>query len=301
MVMKRLFISTGFYSTLIASVVAEMSEEIYEDHLLITMDRQSSNSNVLWAHRLHSWKTVETIDHTDYYIERINYRHSIDWFDEVYSPFPEMILVITEAFPSKKYSFYEEGLTSYLQFLEGSYDENFKFYCLHPHVFNDLDSLISLPISIPKTREKLRSLDRCYRVPLIENNNNIIVIGQGGFPDENKNSLIRGEYVKFIKEQSRLGFNIILLGHTRLPADKKLIDELENSVETNFTYIEHAAPISDLFILKNIQKIRVIAGVYSTLLVNSETVCGIPAVVFDSGYLSERQVKLRAVQSLLMS
>lgn len=299
LVKKKLFISTGFYSTLIASVLAQ-SRSDGNDHLIITIDRQSVESNTLWAHRLHGWKSVISIDHEDYYIEKINYKHSVDFFDEVYSPFPEMLTVISNAFPADQYIFYEEGLTSYLQFCTNKYISKAKFHCIHPFIFNQSPELISLPVSIKTVLEKLKSVENCYKIPEIKGENNVVVIGHGGFPDENKNEILIGEYLETIKEFSQKGMNVILLGHTRFPVSELLLDTLIKSNDVNFKYIENDAPLSDLFLLKNLGKIRCISGIYSTLLVNAKCLFGLEVFSFDSMALSDRQLLLKDVQSQLI-
>lgn len=299
---KRLFISTGYYSTLIAAVIAKsQSGSYYEDYLLITIDRQSIDANRLWALRLHNWFGVDFIDHEHFYIDEINYNHVIENFDEVYSPFPEMYLVVSSAFPAQKYHYYEEGLTSYLQFSNKQFIPNDNFYCLHPYIFNNFSGLISLPVQVDSIKAVLKNLNMCYKTPSIEGNNNVVVIGHGGFPDETKNTLVHDEYVKVIKDFSKQGFNIILLGHTRFPVDKKLLETLDSSYDVNFEYIEHDSPISDLFLFENANKIKFIVGIYSTLLVNAQALYDIKAISFDSNALSQRQILLKNVQSRLLN
>ncbi|MBD9658337.1 polysialyltransferase family glycosyltransferase [Pantoea sp. PNT03] len=298
---KRLFISTGFYSSLLASVLAESScGEIYENHLLITIDRQNIESNKIWAFRLHHWESIDFVGHEQYYNEKIDYHHNIPFFDEVFSPFPEMLLTVTSAFPADRHFFYEEGLTSYYQFLNKQYLPEAKFFCLHPFIYNDFHDLISIPISIEKVRDKLQCLVRCYIPPSLEGTNNVVIIGHGGFPDENSNRIIRDEYIDIIKRKSKQGYNVVLLAHTRYPIDDELLNRLKYDLSINFNFIYSDAPISDLFLIKNSHKIKYIAGIYSTLLVNSKVICGINTFIFDSAALSERQRALFEVQSCLL-
>ncbi|MBS0906679.1 hypothetical protein JK229_16280 [Pantoea dispersa] len=299
---KRLFISTGYYSTLMASVISsELHSASYEDHILITIDRQPVASNRLWANRLHAWESVSFVSHEEYYSETINYEHTIDFFDEVYSPFPEMLLTVASAFKANNYFFYEEGLTSYLQFENNQYNDGAKYFCLHPHMFNEKSNLISLPINISKVLEKLIKIDTCYKTPILKGNNNVIVIGHGGFPDENKNELINNEYIEVVQDLSKKGYNVILLGHTRFPVSTVLLEKLNRSNDVNFQYIEHNSPISDLFLLKNAKNIKFISGIYSTLLVNAVLFFGFKALPFESETLSERQQSLKKIQSRLLN
>ncbi|MDU5472099.1 polysialyltransferase family glycosyltransferase [Pantoea sp.] len=298
---RRLFISTGFYSTLLASVIASEDNLQYEDYLLITIDRQSVDSNRLWANRLHRWKDIDFINHEDFYASKINYTHSVNFFDVVFSPFPEMFLTITSAFPSENYSYYEEGLTSYYQFYNDQFLSGDFYFCLHPYIYNQKYELNSLPVKISKVIEKLEVISRCYRVPLIEGNNNVVIIGHGGFPDENHNLLMIEEYFNVIKNFSKKGYNVILLGHTRFSVDENLLHYLRSSNEINFKYIEHDSPTSDVFLLKNAKNIKILSGVYSTLLVNAKDLYGIEVEPFDSATLSERQYKLKEIQSLLLN
>ncbi|MDU6442491.1 MAG: polysialyltransferase family glycosyltransferase [Pantoea sp.] len=298
---KRLFISTGFYSTLLASVIAGENDLHYEDYLLITIDRQSVDSNRLWANRLHRWKGIDFVGHEDFYAQKINYRHNVNSFDIVFSPFPEMFLTVSFAFSSEKYQYYEEGLTSYYQFYNDQFLPGDFYFCLHPYIYNQKYELNSLPIKINKIIEKIEVISRCYRVPLIEGDNNVVIIGHGGFPDENHNLLMIEEYFNIIKDFSTKGFNVILLGHTRFSVDEKLLDYLKCSNEINFKYIEHDSPISDVFLFKNAKNIKILSGVYSTLLVNAKDLYGIEVQPFDSATLSERQFKLKEIQSLLLN
>ncbi len=299
---KRLFISTGFYSTLLAATIAESSSfPFYENYLLITLDRQSAEHNRLWAYRLNAnWASVDTTEHTDYYVGDIKFKYNIVEFDEVISPFPSMYGAVAQAFPSKKYKYYEEGLTSYQQFLDRSYKDDDIFYSLHPRIFNDTDNLFSVPINVKTVMQKLKLASQCYNTPTLTGNNNVILIGTGGFPEEEKNLAMQHEFSRVIADLSTKGYNVILLDHTRVPVDENTFKIIKNNPRFNVSKISITSPLSDLFLLKNKNKIKFIVGVYSTLLINSKVLFDIESYSMNSDYLSERQLKLVEIQKLIV-
>ena len=300
---KRLFISTGFYSTLLAAALADsaLSGE-YDNHLLITLDRQSSGQNILWAWRLFDrWASVDTIDHTHYYVGDIQYEHSVSHFDEVCSPFPVMRGAVSKAFNASKYTFYEEGLTSYQHFLEQQYEQNDFFYSLHPYLFTGCPGLLSLPLPVAKVKEKLQLASQCYPTPVLTGDNNVIMVVTGGFPDELKENAIRNEYLRVIAELSSQGLQVCLLQHTRVQIDEILLAELKNSYLYNVEFININAPITDIFLCNNSHRIKFLVGICSTLLVNSELLFNLKSFSMEADFLNERQQTLAKIQNTMIA
>jgi hypothetical protein len=296
---KRLFISTGFYSTLLAATIAESScFPFYENHLLITLDRQSAEHNRLWAYRLNAnWATVDTTDHTDYYVGDIKFKYNIVEFDEVISPFPSMHGAVAQAFPAKKYKYYEEGLTSYKQCLDRHYNDDDIFYSLHPHIFNDNENLLSVPINAQCVLKMLEIASQCYITPTLSGKNNVILIGTGGFPEEEKNAAMQDEFLSVIADLSSKGYKIILLDHTRVPVDENTFNIIKSNPRFNVIKISITSPLSDLFLLHNKDNIKFIVGIYSTLLLNSKLLFDIPSYSLNCDFLGERQLSLANIQN----
>jgi hypothetical protein len=299
---KRLFISTGFYSSLLASaLVDDSTQSYYENHLLITLDRQSPEHNKLWAYRLFAnWSSVNTIDHNDYYVGSIRFNHPIEFFDEVISPFPEMEYAVSQAFRARKYSYYEEGLTSYRQFLDGTHQNDDFFFCLHPYLFKDNYNFFSLPISKRKVVQKIELVSQCYQTPDLSGDNNVVLIGNGSFPEEEKNIAMRQEYLRVISDLSMKGYNIILLDHTRVPVDAELMNLLDNNLHYNVKKLTISSPLSDVFLNNNKANIKFIIGLYSTLLLNSKMLFGIDSYSMNVDFLSDRQINLAEIQNLVI-
>jgi len=299
---KRLFISTGFYSTLLAAVLAERaSSDNYDNYLLITLDRQSPEQNMLWAWRLYdAWAAVDTIDHTKYYVGDIQFQHPIGYFDEVCSPFPVMRGAVAKAFNAAKYSFYEEGLTSYQHFLDRQYCDGDFFYSLHPYLFTECSGLLSLPLPAAKVRDKLVLAQQCYKIPNLSGDNNVIMVATGGFPDELQNIAMRNEYLTCIKRLNSQGFRVCILQHTRVGIEQELLNEIKHNPRYDIELITLNAPLSDLFILKNRERIKFLVGICSTLLINSSLLYNLNAFSMKANFLNERQSALAAIQNYVV-
>lgn len=116
----QLFISTGFYSTLMASAIA--SKGSYNSYLLITLDRQSADSNIEWAKLVYpEWKGIEIIAHADYYDLRpkyIKHKWKNRYFLRIFSNHPNLINHIDNIFYTLQNKIYDEGLTTLNEFLE---------------------------------------------------------------------------------------------------------------------------------------------------------------------------------------
>lgn len=108
---RRLFISTGFYATAIAATLASQDQYLYENYLLITIDRQDAQANIRWAHQMNdSWQAALTIGHVEFYEVNANLSNPFHAdFDDVYSAHFLTHSLLRRVFPATRYFFYEEG------------------------------------------------------------------------------------------------------------------------------------------------------------------------------------------------
>ncbi|WP_213989747.1 polysialyltransferase family glycosyltransferase [Sodalis sp. dw_96] len=295
---ERLFVSTGYYSTLLAAALVMQSESGYRNHLLVTLDRQSREENTRWAYRMYpNWASVNVISHEEYYVDGIHFKPDVEEFYEVVTPFFEMLALIKDTFKSRHYNLYEEGLTSYSQFLKKGCEYKGIFYCLHPHLLNNVKNLLSVPIPASAVKFLLEKASQCYLCPSLRGNKNIIFIGHGGFPNENDNNLIAQEIHAMMSRMSFLGYKILMTKHTRIDSSVTFAENLYNDKSLNLEFIDVNIPLTDILLLKNIEKISFIFGVCSTLLINSELLHNIKAYSIDSALMGDRQNDLIKIQN----
>ncbi|CAB3758206.1 MULTISPECIES: polysialyltransferase family glycosyltransferase [Burkholderia] len=295
---KRLFISTGFFSTAIAATIALQGDACYDDYLLVPIDRQSESDNIQWAYQANdSWIDVKCIPHSEYYNHNNDSKlpFSEIEFDSIFSPFIEMTGFIEENFHAKKHHYFEEGITSYLQVLRETKNlQDTLFYALSPSLLRN-SSVITPPVSGAIFREIFIRNNASYRVPIFENPRNILILATGAPPDHTGDPLAAlSAYVPIAQAMINAGVDVWLHPHPRVSlGDTFGTSELARA---GVRLIETDAPLVESVIVNNREKISAIVSIYSSLTVHALTLFGIPAFSVHAAPPDEKQAWWKAIQ-----
>ncbi|MFD1557820.1 polysialyltransferase family glycosyltransferase [Paraburkholderia silviterrae] len=277
---KRLFISTGYFATTMAATISGQQHRQFDDYLLITLDRQSAAANRQWAYQLKDeWASVQTVSHEDYY-ERTEASPELPFagieFEEIYSPFIEMAGFVEQHFAAGRHQFYEEGLTSYLQALRfAPPDENSRFFALAPTALRQAN-VVSAPIDYTVFAQVLRRSAQCYRIPRLSGERNVIIVTSGAPPNESADPLtVLDPYNELAATLLSKGYTVWVKDHPRVP----LKDIFATSIlaQLGAQLLETDAPLLETVISCNRASIAAIVSVYSSILVHSFWLFGIPA------------------------
>jgi hypothetical protein len=294
---KRLFISTGYFATAVAATLASQQGSGTDDYLLITIDRQAAEGNTRWAYQMHDrWASVRTVAHDEYYENNTGFSNPFNCnFDEVYSSHFHMAGFVRRRFPASRYSFFEEGLTTYSQALNVRVqDNNTRFYALSPKILRAA-SIVSQPVDVKLLTQLLEKSINCYSVPIFENPRNIVMLAMGlppHFSGSRSNSFEACEPAA--KMLRAAGFDVWLKPHPRAP-----IDDLfggSSLAAAGVRLLETDAPLIEPVILANRQTISAVVSVYSSFLVHSYPLFGIPAFTIRSPLIDGGQAAWKSLQ-----
>lgn len=300
---KRLFISTGFFATAMAATIACQQSRKFDDYLLVTIDRQSKAGNRQWAHQLgNEWIDVQTADHEQYY-DGIEAPLALPFagmqFDEVYSPFIEMAEFVEQAFAARRYHFYEEGLTSYLQALRFAPPrEDSRFFALAPTAIRRA-SVSTSPIDSTVFLQVMQRATQCYRIPRFTGRRNVIVVTSGAPPAECPNPLaMLDPYNELAASLLAKGYTIWVKGHPRVPLKEAFPQS--KLAQMGVRLLETDAPLIETVIACNPQSIAAIVSVYSSILVHAFALFGIPAFSLHAEQVSAGQTWWKGVQDAIV-
>jgi|GEM_PF-1118401 len=294
---KRLFISTGYFATAIAATLASQQGSATDDYLLITIDRQGAEGNTRWAYQMYDrWASVRTVGHDEYYENNAGFSNPFNChFDEVYSSHFHMAGFVGQKFPASRYSFYEEGLTTYSQALNVRVqDNNTRFYALSPKILRTA-SIVSQPIDVKLLTRLLEKTINCYNIPIFENPRNIVMLAMGFPPHISGNRSHSFEACEPAAKMLRAaGFDVWLKPHPRAPID----DLFGNSslAAAGVRLLETDAPLIEPVILANRQTISAVVSVYSSFLLHSYPLFGIPAFTIRSPVIDRMQAAWKSLQ-----
>lgn len=289
---KRLFISTGYFSTWIASSIARDSNTQYDNYLLITIDRQSKKGNIDWALKCNpDWMCVNTIDHEDYYVslktellENITSQH----FHEVFYAHPDLYNLVKNTFISKNFCIYDEGVATRLSDISQNCPFPQKAYYIQPYQIKESKNFI-LQIKRKTLLRILSEAASLYEIPEVQTKNNILYIMPGIDVNDttpSQSALYHLNIISYLKKQ---GFTIWLARHPRVPTlPAYLIEEVQT--------IPNSLPLIDLFIHKNRKHFSFIVGVYSTILCDSKYLHSIQALQIPLIMTNERQNHFKLFQ-----
>ncbi|WLE60157.1 hypothetical protein GIY62_05720 [Burkholderia plantarii] len=303
---RRLFISTGFFATAMAAAIVRQQGRVFDDYLLVTLDRQSGEDNCRWAFQLNDdWAAVRTVGHSEYY-ERTETCASLLFsdlrFDEVYSPFVEMAEFVQRTFVARRHHFYEEGLTSYLQAMRlRSPDRHSRFFALSAALMPHTDIGTS-PIDREEFGRVLRRGAQCYRIPSFFDRRNV-VIAAGGVPlgeSEHPHAMF-DPYDELAGKLIEKGYVVWLKGHPRRPREA-----LQGAFQTSrlaqrgVRLLESDAPLLEIVLACNPHSIAAIVSVYSSVLVHAFTLFGIPAFSLHAGPVSASSARWKNIQDAIV-
>ncbi|WP_162950159.1 polysialyltransferase family glycosyltransferase [Rhizobium jaguaris] len=294
---KRLFISTGYFATAVAATLASQQGSGTDDYLLITIDRQGAEGNTRWAYQMYDrWASVRTVGHDAYYENNAGFSNPFNCsFDEVYSSHFHMAGFVGQKFPASRYAFFEEGLTTYSQALSVRVqDNNTRFYALSPKLARDA-SIVSQPVDVKLLTQLLEKSINCYSIPIFENPHNIVMLAMG-FPPHvpNSRSLSFEACEPAAKMLRAAGFDVWLKPHPRAP-----IDDLfgkSSLAAAGVRLLETDAPLIEPVILANRPTISAVVSVYSSFLVHSYPLFGIPAFTIRSPVIDRLQAAWKSLQ-----
>lgn len=300
---RRLFISTGYFATTMAATIAGQQNRQFDDYLLITLDRQSDSENRQWAYQLRDeWVDVQTVSHKDYY-ERTETSPELPFagveFEEVYSPFINMAGFVQQHFPARRHEFYEEGLTSYLQALQfAPPDANSRFFALAPTALRHTN-VVSAPIDYTEFAKVLRRSAQCCRIPRLCGERNVIIVASGAPPDAGLPSLATLDpYNELTAVLVHKGYTVWVKDHPRVPL--KNVFAASKLAQLGAQLLETDAPLLETFISTNGSSIAAIVSVYSSILVHSYGLFGIPAFSLRSEPISLTQQRWKDVQDAIV-
>ncbi|WP_175951532.1 hypothetical protein [Burkholderia sp. BCC0405] len=295
---KRLFISTGFFSTTIAATIALQSDVRYDDYLLIPVDRQSESHNIQWAYQTNDrWVDVQCVSHSEYYNsdDHCELPFSNIEFDFLFSPFIEMAQFLSKKFRAKQYHYFEEGITSYLQILRAApHSQETLFYALSPSLLRNAP-LITTPVSGTIFRGIFTRNNASYRVPIFENPRNILILATGAPPDYSGDPLaLLSVYEPMARAMIGIGVDVWLHPHPRVPL--KDVFGTSELARIGVRLIETDAPLVESVIVNNRERILAIVSVYSSLIMHALTLFGIPAFSVHAAPPDEKQAWWKAIQ-----
>jgi hypothetical protein len=300
---KRLFISTGFFATAMAATIARQQGRKFDDYLLVTIDRQSRAGNRQWAYQLgDEWIDVQTVDHEQYYT-RTETSLALPFadiqFDEIYSPFIEMAEFVEHAFAARRYHFYEEGLTSYLQALRFAPPrEDSRFFALAPTATRHA-SVSTSPIDSTVFMHAVKRAAQCYRIPRFTGRRNIIVVTSGAPPAECPNPFaMLDAYNELAASLLAKGYAVWVKDHPRVPLKEAF--QQSKLAQMGARLLETDAPLLETVIACNPQSIAAIVSVYSSILVHAFTLFGIPAFSLHAEQVSTDQAWWKSIQDAIV-
>lgn len=277
---KRLFISTGCFATAMAATITTQQRRQYDDYLLVVLDRQSTEDNRRWAWQAHDeWVQVACIGHVDYY-ERSAESSPLPFsdlaFDEVYSPFTEMSDFVASNFRAARHHFYEEGLTSYLQALRfPNTNPESHFFTLAPSAVRE-SSMVSSPIDYATFVRVLERTAQCYRIPLFEHPRTVILVATGLPPNfDGPLEACIEPYNELAETLCAKGYTVWVKEHPRVPLSDVYADS--RLARLGVRLLETDAPLLESVLIRNRTSISAIVSVYSSVLVHSHALFGIPA------------------------
>lgn len=289
---KKLFISTGYFGTLIASTLAKRFHNS-ENYLLITLDRQDKESNIKWANVLNpNWSKIDIINHKDYYeIDEINFNHIWKniFFDEVYSNHIENLTLVKKFFYHKKIHVYEEGLATYYAYNK-KINEKFynKVFFLNKELLISLSEKVVL-INPNEFLDILNSAIKYYPIKTLQNKNNVVYLMPGLQPYENNEHYFNFHYKKILEIKNKK-YNVYVSLHPRVNIDfPDHINVIKN------------IPIVDMFLIKNKSNISYIYSQYSTLTTYSEILYEINPIIIETDVKNKYQKELKRVQDLYLT
>jgi hypothetical protein len=134
---------------------------------------------------------------------------------------------------------------------------------------------INLPISVKILRSLMDKVARCYEMPTLSSDNNVILLAVG-LPPEYTGSREKSfvSYDLISKRLRSAGFQVWLKAHPRVPIDDIFAgSELD---KTGVRLLETDAPLLEPVILANQAAISGIGSVYSSLLIYAQPIFGIP-------------------------
>lgn len=292
---KRLFISTGYFATTVAATIGSHRSANSEDHLLIVIDRQDAEGNKRWAyHMFDRWESVCIITHDQYYEDRSNFRNSfgVD-FEEVYSPHLTMAGHVKEKFPARRYFFYEEGITSYAHARELR-SEGIRFYALAPKLLRS-SSVLSSPVDVAVLTQKLEASVNCYEIPRLDDARNVILLAAGLPPDysgSQNDSL--SACAPAAEALVAAGFKVWLRPHPRV--DVSRVFASSSMAAAGVRLLETDSPLIEPVILRNRDRVSAVVSVYSSYLIHSYPLFGIPAFSLPGRMLDEQQARWKTIQ-----
>ncbi|MCG7402263.1 MULTISPECIES: alpha-2,8-polysialyltransferase family protein [Caballeronia] len=300
---KRLFISTGYFATAMAAAIAHQQSRKFDDYLLVTIDRQSGADNSQWAYQVSDdWTDVQTIVHEQYY-ERASGSAALPFadieFDEVYSPFVEMAEFVEKEFSARRYHFYEEGLTSYLQALRFAPPrQDSRFFALAPTAMRRA-SVSTSPIDNAAFRRAMQRASQCYRIPRFAGQRNIVIVTTGATPADSPDPVaMLDQYNELTASLLAKGYSVWVKGHPRMPLGEAFPQS--KLAQMGARLLETDAPLLETVIACNPRSITAIVSVYSSILAHAFALFGIPAFSVRGGTVSEGQVWWKAVQDAIV-
>lgn len=298
---KRLFISTGYFASAMAATIARQQETPADNYLLIIIDRQAETGNRRWAHQVNeSWCEIRTTGHMGYFEDNHGFRNpfGVD-FDEVYSSHFHIHDFIVSKFPARKYSYYEEGLTTYFQ-AHGfpSENENIRFHALAPRLMTGAD-IFTVPIDAELFRETLARTAACYNVPYFEGDRNVVLLGHGLPPNIAKERAGTLEYFEpLTRALGSAGFNVWFRPHPRVATDD--IFPRSGLAAAGARLLDTDCPLIESVILQNRTQIAAVVSVYSSLLVHSLPLFGIPAFTIPGRLQDNHQQDWKRLQDIFV-
>ncbi|MBU9680240.1 alpha-2,8-polysialyltransferase family protein [Burkholderia multivorans] len=281
---KRLFISTGFFATAMAACIAANLGSEYDNYLLVTLDRQDDRLNREWAYSAYDkWVDVAFVSHTDYYV-RTDSSPTLPFtsleFDAVFSPFPRMHEFVAEHYQATDYRYYDEGLASCLELIESdTAHENRRFYSLSPFVVRHGPG-IAVPVDAGTFREICLRNSILYRIPLFENDRNVVVIvagiprNLGGDPAE---TLV--PYDRLVEALVAKGIDVWIKPHPRVAIEDVFAGS--NLASLGAKLLETDSPLIECILARNSGKVSAIVSTYSSALMHAMTVFDVPAFSVD--------------------
>ncbi|WP_028226698.1 polysialyltransferase family glycosyltransferase [Paraburkholderia ferrariae] len=300
---RRLFISTGYFATTVAAAIAQQQNRVFDDYLLVTLDRQSGTENRKWAYQLkEDWVGVQTISHEDYY-ERTQASPELPFSDiefaEIYSPFVEMGEFVRHNFPAQRYEYYEEGLTSYLQALRfAPHDTNSRFFALAPTVLRNAD-IDTVPVDCAVFTQLLRRSAQCYRIPRLAGKRNIIIVTSGAAPHDGMSpAAYLDPYTELVATLIGKGYTVWVKDHPRVPLKETF--PTSKVAQMGGRLLETDAPLLETVISHNAPAIAAIVSVYSSILVHAYSLFGIPAFSLHAQPTGETQRWWKGVQDAIV-
>ncbi|MDR0485052.1 MAG: alpha-2,8-polysialyltransferase family protein [Alphaproteobacteria bacterium] len=283
---KNLFISTGYFSTLTAGLVAFcLPQQKRKNYLVIIVSKEFSwnneiqqeiNNQIFFAKKVAKWHKIIAIKEEDFPLSTYNYNNYNDIivkslgtnnFFEVYVSSLNIADKLNRIISFKRISIIDEGIGTYLQIKE--YGDLSKFHTFYNFLPVALASKNIHNVSIPKNLlyKKLHKLNKIYKTPSINFKTYIIAISSFYFIKNEKKQLIH-TYKEYINNLSQKNIEVKIKLHPRNSLDD-FIDFKDKILDTNL-------PLLDMYLLKNKKYIEGLYSMGSSILFMSKYIYKIP-------------------------